>query len=43
VASQVYKPDSSPLIYDLQGRCYGTDAGTLKKGVYVIGGKKVIK
>lgn len=43
VASQVYKPDSSPLIYDLQGRCYGTDAGALKKGVYVIGGKKVIK
>lgn len=30
-------------IYDLQGRSYGTDANGLKKGIYIINGKKVVK
>ena len=31
------------VIYDLQGRSYGTDASGLKKGIYIIGGKKVVR
>ena len=33
----------SQKIFDLQGRSYGTDANGLKKGIYIIGGKKVVK
>lgn len=29
-------------VYDLKGRRHGKSAATLKKGIYVIGGKKVI-
>ena len=43
IVSEVFNTPSAPLIYDLQGRCYGTDANALKKGIYIIGGKKVIK
>lgn len=36
--------DSSPkIIYDLQGRNMGTDLSALPKGIYIIGGKKVVK
>ena len=31
------------VIYDLQGRSYGTSAEGLPKGLYIIGGKKVVK
>lgn len=34
---------NNDVIYDLQGRSYGTDASGLKKGIYIIGGKKVVK
>ena len=30
-------------IYDLHGRYMGTDLNALPKGVYIIGGKKIIK
>ena len=30
-------------VYDLQGRSIGTDTDILPKGIYIIGGKKVIK
>lgn len=30
-------------IYDLQGRSYGTSTNALPKGIYIIGGKKVMK
>ena len=35
------KPDTG--IYDLQGRSVGSDNKKLPKGIYIIGGKKVIK
>lgn len=35
--------NNTDTIYDLQGRSYGTDASGLKKGIYIIGGKKVVK
>lgn len=35
--------DAQQPIYDLHGRYLGTDAGTLGRGVYIIGGKKVVK
>jgi len=30
-------------VYDLRGRMLGTDASSLGKGIYIIGGKKVVK
>jgi immune inhibitor A len=33
----------SQQIYDLQGRPRGTDLSALPKGIYIIGGKKVVK
>ncbi len=33
----------SDVIYDLHGRSYGNDASALPKGIYIIGGKKVVK
>ena len=30
-------------IYDLQGRPRGTDPSALPKGIYIIGGRKVVK
>ena len=33
----------SGLIYDLQGRCVGNYGDALRKGIYIIGGKKVVK
>lgn len=34
---------NSVTIYDLQGRNLGTDFSQLPKGIYIIGGKKVVK
>ena len=30
-------------IYDIQGRNFGTSFDALPKGIYIIGGKKVVK
>ena len=35
--------DCNTAIYDLHGRYMGTDLNALPKGVYIIGGKKIIK
>lgn len=42
VQSEINETTSS-YIYDLHGRYMGTDLNTLPKGVYIIGGKKIIK
>lgn len=34
---------NSSEIYDLRGRSLGTDAGKLGKGVYIQGGKKIVR
>ena len=36
-------PDDRQTIYDLHGRPMGTDPNALPKGIYIIGGKKVVK
>ena len=33
----------TPYIYDVQGRNFGTSTNALPKGIYIIGGKKVMK
>lgn len=33
----------SPTIYDLQGRSMGTNPSALPKGIYIVGGKKMVK
>ena len=33
----------NPYIYDIQGRNLGTDDTKLPKGIYIIGGKKIVK
>jgi len=38
-----YATPETNYIYDLQGRSYGTSAEGLPKGLYIIGGKKVVK
>ena len=35
--------ENQNVIYDLQGRSQGKDLNTLNKGIYIIGGKKVVK
>ena len=38
-----YDHQSTGTIYDLQGRSLGTDDSSLRKGIYIISGKKVMK
>lgn len=40
---KVKTPSGSTRIYDLYGRYIGTDPNFLRKGIYIIGGKKVVK
>lgn len=35
--------ETDPRIFDLQGRMVGTDLNALPRGLYIIGGKKVVK
>ena len=34
---------STSSIYDLQGRCLNSQPSTLKKGIYIVNGKKIVK
>ena len=40
---QVIKPVNNDRIYTLDGRYVGTDFGQLKRGVYIVNGKKMMK
>ena len=42
-ASSASSSSSSSLIYNLQGVCVGNDINTLPAGLYVRGGKKMVK
>lgn len=39
----VAKKTTDNRIYSIDGRCLGTDASALGKGIYVVGGKKIVK
>ena len=39
----LHTPGASNIIYDLQGRQHGTDFQALPHGIYIIGGRKVVK
>ena len=39
----VFKKTVDNRIYSIDGRYLGTDASTLGKGIYVVGGKKIVK
>lgn len=39
----VAKKATDNRIYSIDGRCLGTDASALGKGIYVVGGKKIVK
>lgn len=41
--SNLRSRENQNVIYDLQGRSQGKDLNTLNKGIYIIGGKKVVK
>ena len=41
--STSYRTLSDTHVYDLQGRWLGSNANTLPHGIYIIGGKKVVK
>ncbi|MBQ9216055.1 MAG: M6 family metalloprotease domain-containing protein [Prevotella sp.] len=40
---QMLLPEDQETIYDLHGRNLGTDPSALPKGIYIIGGKKVVR
>ena len=42
-ATSAVSPKSKPYIYDLHGRNLGTDASSLHKGIYIVGGKLVVR
>lgn len=42
-ATAIHEIQNSSEIYDLRGRSLGTDAGKLGKGVYIQGGKKIVR
>ena len=42
-ATSAVSPKSKPYIYDLHGRNLGTDASSLRKGIYIVGGKLVVR
>ena len=45
ISSVTIKPNDTvnPYIFDLQGRNQGNDMNSLNKGIYIIGGKKVVR
>ena len=45
ISSVTIKPHDkeNPYIFDLQGRNQGNDINSLNKGIYIIGGKKVVR
>lgn len=43
ITSMRYNPAVPSYIYNLRGRNLGTDANALRKGIYIIDGKKVVK
>ena len=45
ISSVTIKPNDTvnPYIFDLQGRNQGNDINSLNKGIYIIGGKKVVR
>ena len=44
IANILFQNNSAPQrVYDLNGRCVGTNLNALPKGVYIIDGKKVVK
>ena len=42
-ATSAVSPKSKPYIYDLHGRNLGTDGSSLRKGIYIVGGKLVVR
>jgi len=45
ISSVTIKPNDTvnPYIFDLQGRNQGKDMNSLNKGIYIIGGKKIVR
>lgn len=44
VPAVLLTPSAQPMtIYDLQGRSMGTNPSALPKGIYIVGGKKIVK